>query len=506
LRFLLATNPAVLTQVVGVVYRAISDYLLKSAGLTRTTGHAGAVTLIQRFGSALNLNIHFHMLFLDGVYVIGEAGQAVFRHSTEPGAQDLQTLVEHITERIGRALEKQGLIERDIENAWLTWDGEGGALDDLLGHSITYRIAVGPRAGQRLFTLQTVPARPPEWLDDPNGAARVGGFSLHAGVDIAANQRAKLERLCRYVSRPPVASEPMALTASGHVRYALKTRYRDGTTHIVLEPLDLMARLAALVPPPRTHLTRYHGVFAPHRRLRAAVTPAQRGMGAPQSRRAADSVKPPIPRHVVMDRSRRLKRVFGIEIEGCARCGGKLAILASIEEPEVIARILAHLEKSVPGQNQGELPLGARAPPSQASLLGILRWGRFRWPVTRPGRGGACRHCAGRQARAVCGVSSRDGPGIYGAKRPSGCRPARPPGRIRAGRDRLGRHIRPDRRSKSCCRGAQGWFEFPTLRRIPASHCGLDPGAQRRAHRWRSAPLARRRSATCYLRRGSPCR
>lgn len=78
-----------------------------------------------------------------------------------------------------------------------------------------------------------------------------------------------------------MASERLALTASGQVRYyTLKTPYRDGTTHIVLETLDLMARLAALVPTPRMHLTRYHGVFAPHSNYRAAVTPAQRGRGS----------------------------------------------------------------------------------------------------------------------------------------------------------------------------------------------------------------------------------
>ena len=76
--------------------------------------------------------------------------------------------------------------------------------------------------------------------------------------------------------------ERMALTSSGQVRYQLKTPHRDGTTHLVIEPLDLMARLAAVVPPPRMHLTRYHDVFAPHSKLRAAVTPAHRGMGAPQ--------------------------------------------------------------------------------------------------------------------------------------------------------------------------------------------------------------------------------
>jgi hypothetical protein len=191
---------------------------------------------------------------------------------------------------------------------------------------------------------------------------------LHAGVDIAPHERQKLERLCRYVSRPPVAVDRMALTASGEVRYTLKTPYRHGTTHIVFEPLDLMARLAALVPPPRMHLTRFHGVFAPHSRLRAAVTPAHRGTGAAQQP-TDDPASPPTPRHVAMNWARRLKRVFGIEIECCAHCGGKLRILASIEEPEVIARILSHLKSTALEQYSAELPLGARAPAAQSRLL-----------------------------------------------------------------------------------------------------------------------------------------
>jgi hypothetical protein len=76
---------------------------------------------------------------------------------------------------------------------------------------------------------------------------------------------------------------------------------------------------------------------------------------------ASGQVPRSTPRHVAMSWARRLKRVFGIEIEGCARCGAKLAIIASIEEPEVIARILAHLEQTDPDQFQPELPLGARA-------------------------------------------------------------------------------------------------------------------------------------------------
>ena len=99
------------------------------------------------------------------------------------------------------------------------------------------------------------------------------------------------------------------------------------------------------------------------------MTPAHRGIGAPQPLSPADAAKPSTPRHVAMNWARRLKRVFGIEIDRCGRCTGKLKIIASIEEPEVIAKILAHLEKTAPAQYQAELPLGARAPPSQARLL-----------------------------------------------------------------------------------------------------------------------------------------
>jgi hypothetical protein len=132
---------------------------------------------------------------------------------------------------------------------------EGAALNDLIGHSITYRVAVGPRKGQKVFTLRSLAAQRDD--DGRKGVAEYAGFSLHAGIGIEPNAREKLERLCRYVSRPAIAAERLSLTPQGDVHFCLKTPYRDGTTHIVLEPLDFMARLAALVPPPRVHQTRY---------------------------------------------------------------------------------------------------------------------------------------------------------------------------------------------------------------------------------------------------------
>ena len=83
----------------------------------------------------------------------------------------------------------------------------------------------------------------------------------------------------------------------------------------------------------------------------------------------ADPTKPSTPRHVTMSWARRLKRVFGVEIERCTRCGGQLKIIASIEEPQLIAKILLHLERAAPEQYQSELPLGARGPPGQSNLL-----------------------------------------------------------------------------------------------------------------------------------------
>jgi len=102
LRFLLASQPAIMGQVLGIVYRVIATHLVKKAGRAHQTAKTGAVTLIQRFGSALNLNIHFHMLFLDGVYVDGLYGAVRFRWVKAPTSQELTQLAHTIAHRVGR--------------------------------------------------------------------------------------------------------------------------------------------------------------------------------------------------------------------------------------------------------------------------------------------------------------------------------------------------------------------------------------------------------------------
>jgi len=153
------------------------------------------VTLIQRFGSALNLNVHFHLLVLEGVYRRDGENHLAFLPSPAPSAGELQQLVQQIAARIGRSLERAGLITRDIENAYLAFDpAEEPPIHALLGASITYRIATGPREGQKVFTLQTLPA---EAEGPRREVAESSGFSLHAGIAATAWQRDKLERLAR---------------------------------------------------------------------------------------------------------------------------------------------------------------------------------------------------------------------------------------------------------------------------------------------------------------------
>jgi hypothetical protein len=88
---LLANNAQELSDVFGVIVRVISGYLIKKSGFTQKTGKTGAVTLIQRFGSALNLNIHFHMLFLDGSYGLDEEGDLLgFTKVSSPSSKEMR--------------------------------------------------------------------------------------------------------------------------------------------------------------------------------------------------------------------------------------------------------------------------------------------------------------------------------------------------------------------------------------------------------------------------------
>jgi len=365
LRFLFASNPKVMTRVLGIVYRTIATYLTHNAGFAKPMAKTGAVTLIQRFGRALNLNIHFHMLFLDGVYTGGSNEHPLrFRRVTAPTRDELTKLTHTIASRVARYLERQGLLERDTGHSYLTPEAVDSSNEDpsnqLFGSSITYRIAVGPQQGRKVLTLQTLPDYESENLSSIS-LGETAGFSLHAGVATRANERARLERLCRYITRPAVSTKGLSLTRNGQVRYELKTPWHNGTTHVIFEPLDFISKLVSLVPKPRVNLTRFHGVFAPNSKHRAQVTPARRGKV--KKIRSLDENQTPAERRAAMTWAQRLKRVFDIDIETCSECGSDVRIIASIEDPAVIQKILAHLDDNTTSAAPALLP-DCRASPT----------------------------------------------------------------------------------------------------------------------------------------------
>ncbi len=154
----------------------------------------------------------------------------------------------------------------------------------------------------------------------------------------------------------------LSLTAGGHVRYQLKMPYSEGTTHVLFEPRISSRGWSRSLPKPRVNLTRLHGVFAPNSAHRARVTKAHRGKGARAQAAAQTDDTTPAQRRASMTWAQRLKRVFGIDIETCPVCGGAMRIIACIEDPAVIEKILAHLDAKAAAA-QAPRPPPCRAPP-----------------------------------------------------------------------------------------------------------------------------------------------
>jgi hypothetical protein len=192
------------------------------------------------------------------------------------------------------------------------------------------------------------------------------GFTLHANTCAGALDERGREALFEYVLRPPIATENVQQGPDGLVRIALKRPFSDGTTAVDMDPLSLLFRLAAAVPPPRIHTVRYAGVLASASRWRPLVVPPP-----PAPDRVAPSAIEDEARTRSGKRSRYwrwaelLRRTFGLDPEICDRCGRPMKVVALVTEPESIARYLRHL-----GEPIDPPPLSpARGPPYYQSRV-----------------------------------------------------------------------------------------------------------------------------------------
>src|SRR5215467_3445367 len=179
-----------------------------------------------------------------------------------------------------------------------------------LAASVQQRIAFGERAGQQVRRMGSGFGAEGErpLLSGPR-CASIHRFSLHANTHVPAHRRDQLERLLRYTARGAVSLERLAQDANGDLVYTFTHPCSNGTTGIRLSPMELLEKLAALVPLPRVHLVRYGGCLAPHSSLRGAITPTPRQQG--MDKEETDTTSP----H--WSWAQLLKRVFALDMARC---------------------------------------------------------------------------------------------------------------------------------------------------------------------------------------------
>ena len=342
-RYRVAFDGVLLGKVLAIFVSAVFSSLRRRAREVGIPGgQCGAVTFVQRFASDLRLMPHFHSMFLDGVYAALPGESPRFYPLRAPEKRDVAAVAERVAERVRALMETEaGSEEGDVE---------APPLAELYGASITGRIASGPDAGQRQrtrgqFSADTDLEEERFEAEGPR-CARVEGFSVHAGVSIRGDDRKGLERLLRYAAVPPVAAEPLEALPEGRLSYRLKTPWRNGTTHVIFEPIELLGRLAALTPAPRLNLIRFHGVFAPAAKWRCAIVPPEQAAagtaisGSEAACRCPEEAKKASARRPNYSWAQLMARVFEMDVLECPNCKGRLRILAAIHPPENTRKIL----------------------------------------------------------------------------------------------------------------------------------------------------------------------
>jgi hypothetical protein len=329
LRYFMQRDGAVLNMVLRIFLRVIAQSLQShstGAGqVDKAAVHIGAIAFIHRFGSSLNGHVHFHVCVVDGVFeeVVGEADA----QSSPPG------IVFHPASAIDEAAVAQ--VQTDSRRRILRAFVGRGLLESCDAEDML--------------------------------AYQHSGFSVDAGVLIEAHDRAALERLLRYCARPPFACERLRKEGAALVYRCAKQRSEPSSDkrgakadELHLTPLELIARIAALVPPPRTHRHRYFGVLAPNSPLRAAVTamaqpptrqtePAITGEGVPGVVPLGHAISPTpepappkrAPAHYLW--AVLIARIYEVFPLLCPKCGGQMRLIAFITEGTQIRRILDHI-------------------------------------------------------------------------------------------------------------------------------------------------------------------
>ena len=246
LRGRMAYDPALTTAVLRQLITAVSAWLRGRARRLGIRGviKTGAVTVIQRFNSALDVSPHFHVLFLDGVYSFSVGRKPLFHPTPAPRAADVVRVAAAIFRRVEHKLagREPGVRQRRfVESAPLLI-----ALADASARGV---VATGPRRGCRILRVRGCTADVDAFVMG-RLCAQVEGYNLQAATRVGASDRQGLERMARYLARPPIAADRLSLLNDGRLELRLKRPWRDGTTAFLFTPHELIERLVAQVPRP----------------------------------------------------------------------------------------------------------------------------------------------------------------------------------------------------------------------------------------------------------------
>jgi len=314
LRYFLERDPAIATAVLHIFLRALETELRRASPGAGPKARFGAVSFLHRFGAFLNLHFHYHCCVLDGVFDLDASGAVRFYEAAELTQAHIDAVQAKVRRRVLRAFVRRGWLEPDEAEEMLQWH-----------HG--------------------------------------GGFSLDASVRIEAWDRAALERLLRYCARPPFANDRLEWDDQEQqtLLYHLPKPAPDGCLVLKLQPLELIDKLVALIPPPRRHRHRYHGVLAPNAPWREQITaeadeqaplaePAEQPVAETQSDTTdcGESEPPTRPRsHYLW--AVLLARLFEVFPLTCPRCGQEMRIIAFVTESHSVQRILDRIgEPSTP--------------------------------------------------------------------------------------------------------------------------------------------------------------
>ncbi|MFH1464836.1 MAG: transposase, partial [Pseudomonadota bacterium] len=354
-RFFCKTSPDLASGMLRVFLRAVETRVRQRSPDAPRGARFGAVAFEHRGGSFLNENYHWHVRVTEGVFAPDGQEGAEFFQATNLTAADVLQVETQVRRRVLRLLQRRGALDQ-------------AAVDDMLS-----------------------------WKHQ-------GGFSLDASTLLAHWDRQGLERLSRYCARPALSLDRLDRLDDQTLVYRFPRPAPDGSTHLVLTPLDLLARLATLLPPPFRHRVRYFGVLAPNARLRTAVVAsagpspalqaqlheaalqmglaadAQHGSPAPGAQMpAAPSPEPSPPQDQAPPATKKprrpclaaycwallLARLYEALPLKCTRCGAPVTIIAFITDPEPIHKILSHLDE--PTEPPPISP--ARGPPQEELAL-----------------------------------------------------------------------------------------------------------------------------------------